>query len=310
MPKFSIIVPVYNVEKYIKKCLDSIEKQTFKDYEVIVVNDGTKDNSMDIVKKYNVEIINQKNKGLSEARNEGVKKAKGDYILFLDSDDYIEKDLLKELSKSLKNNPDLVRFQVREVFEDRTKKDYNEEPFTNKDGTEAFSLICKYHYVENASAYLYKREFYVKNKFSFKKGAVHEDFGLVPLVIMKANKVNSISYIGYNYLQRDNSIMNEKNYEKTKKKVSDMFDHYDYLMNEINKTNLDSKVFKSFISNSLILKICELKKDDYKKSKKRLKKEKVYDNLLENSFAQKIKKRIITISPKFAQILINKIRLL
>ena len=306
MPKFSIIVPVYNVEKYIKKCLDSIESQTYKDYEVIVVNDGTKDNSMDIVNNYNVKIINQKNKGLSEARNEGVKKAKGDYILFLDSDDYIEKDLLNELNKSLTNNPDLVRFQIREVFEDNTKKDYNEEPFLNKDGVEAFSILCKYHFVENAWAYLYKREFYLKNKFSFKKGAIHEDFGLVPLVIMKAKKVNSISYIGYNYLQRENSIMSEKNYEKTKKKVSDMFEHYDYLIKEINKTELDSKIYKSFISNSLILKVCELKKDDYKKSKKRLKEKKVYDNLLENTIIQKIKKIIIKISPKLAQAIIKR----
>ena len=306
MPKFSIIVPVYNVEKYIKKCLDSIESQTYKEEEVIVVNDGTKDNSMDIVNKYNVEIINQKNKGLSEARNEGVKKAKGDYILFLDSDDYIEKDLLKELNKSLTNNPDLVRFQIREVFEDNTKKDYNEEPFLNKDGVEAFSILCKYNFVENAWAYLYKREFYLKNKFSFKKGAIHEDFGLVPLVIMKSKIVNSISYIGYNYLQRENSIMSEKNYEKTKKKVFDMFEHYDYLIKEINKTELDSKIYKSFISNSLILKVCELKKEDYKKSKKKLKEKKVYDNLLTDTIIQKIKKIIIKISPKLAQAIIKR----
>ena len=77
MPKYSIIIPVYNVEKYIKKCLDSVFSQTDKDFEVIVVNDGTKDNSMDIVKKYDVKIINQKNQGLSVARNRGVKEAVG-----------------------------------------------------------------------------------------------------------------------------------------------------------------------------------------------------------------------------------------
>ena len=93
MSKFSIIIPVYNVENYIKKCLDSVFAQTEKDYEVIVVNDGTKDNSMDIVKNYDVKIVNQKNQGLSEARNTGLKNAKGEYILFLDSDDYIEKNL-------------------------------------------------------------------------------------------------------------------------------------------------------------------------------------------------------------------------
>ena len=97
MPKFSIVIPVYNVEKYIKKCLDSVANQSFKDYEVIVVNDGTKDNSMDIVKEYDFKVVNQKNMGLSEARNTGVKSSTGEYIIFLDSDDYIEKDLLKDL---------------------------------------------------------------------------------------------------------------------------------------------------------------------------------------------------------------------
>ena len=80
MPKFSIIIPVYDVEKYIKKCLDSVFNQTYNNYEVIVVNDGTKDNSMEIVKNYNVITINQKNQGLSMARNNGVKKAKGEYL--------------------------------------------------------------------------------------------------------------------------------------------------------------------------------------------------------------------------------------
>ena len=113
MPKFSIIIPVYNVEKYLKKCLESVYNQTYKNYEVIVVNDGTKDNSMDIVKNYPAKVINQKNQGLSVARNNGVEKASGEYILFLDSDDYIEKGLLKEINKSLNNNPDIVRFQIK-----------------------------------------------------------------------------------------------------------------------------------------------------------------------------------------------------
>ena len=78
MPKFSIIIPVYNVEKYIEKCLDSVFNQTEDDYEVIVVNDGTPDNSIELIKDYNVKIINQKNQGLSAARNKGAEKAKGE----------------------------------------------------------------------------------------------------------------------------------------------------------------------------------------------------------------------------------------
>ena len=304
MPKFSIIIPVYNVEKYIKKCLDSVFAQTEKDYEVIVVNDGTKDNSMDIVKNYDVKIVNQKNQGLSEARNTGLKNAKGEYILFLDSDDYIEKDLLKELNKSIKNKPDLVRFQIREVF-DTYKKDYNELSFTNKSGPEAFSIICNYHFVENAWAYLYKKSYLEENNFTFKKGTIHEDFGLVPLVIMKASNVNSMSYIGYNYVQREGSIMSQKNYEKTKKKVDDFYNHYLFLIKEIDKTELDSKVFKSFISNSLILKICELEGNDYKQYKKLLKEQGVYDNILVDTTSRKIKKTLFKLSPKITNKIIK-----
>ena len=112
-PKFSIIVPVYNTEKYVKRCLDSIKSQSFKDYEVIIVNDGSTDNSSDTISKYPYKVINQENQGLSMARNNGVKDANGEYLIFLDSDDYIEKDLLKEINKSLSNNPDLVRFKIK-----------------------------------------------------------------------------------------------------------------------------------------------------------------------------------------------------
>jgi len=298
MPKFSIIVPVYNVEKYIKKCLDSIFNQSFKDFEVIVVNDGTKDNSMDIVKKYDVKVINQENSGLSEARNTGVKSAKGEYIIFLDSDDFIEKDLLKEINDSLKNKPDVVRFQIQDYKDGEVTNKYNEEPFENLDGVEALKKITNYHYVENAWAYAIKRSYYEKEKFSFKKGTYHEDFGLTPLIIIKAKKVNSIDYLGYNYVQREGSIMSSKDYEKTKKKVEDFYNHYKYLISEVDKLKVDTTYFKSFISNSLILKITELKSNEYKEYKRKLKEEKVFDNTLSDTISRKIKKMLVKVSPK------------
>lgn len=298
MPKFSIIIPVYNVEKYIKKCLDSVLNQTYKDYEVIVVDDGTEDDSIKLIEDYPVKIVHQKNQGLSAARNHGAKIAKGEYIIFLDSDDYWNKDLLKKISSSIKDEPDIVRFQIQEVDETGNKKIYEEESFQNKNGVEAFDLISKYHYVENAWCYAIKRAYYEKEKFEFKKGTIHEDFGLIPLVIIKAQKVNSINYIGYNYLQRQGSIMSTKNYRHTQKKVKDMYEHYNYLIQEIDKTKLDSKVFKSFISNSLILKICELEKKEYKIYLEKLRKQGVFKNLLTNTLARKIKKIVLSISPK------------
>lgn len=299
MPKFSLIVPVYNVENYIRKCIMSLLNQTFKDFEVIVVNDGTKDKSIDKIKDLDVTIITQKNKGLSQARNEGVKKAKGEYLIFIDSDDYVEENLLEEINKSLVNNPDLVRFQIQEVKENGEITKYMETPFFEKSGEEAFSLISKYHFVENAWCYAIKRTYYQQEKFKFKENTVHEDFGLIPLVIIKAKVVNSIEYIGYNYLQRVGSIMNNiDDYEKILKKTNDFYNHYLYLKKEIDKTFLDSIIFKSFIANSLIIKICGLKNKDYKHYLSLLKKENVFDNLLEDTLMRKIKKIIIKINPK------------
>ncbi len=298
MPKFSIIVPVYNVEKYIKRCLDSIKMQTFKDYEVIIINDGSTDNSLEIIKDFPYNVITTENKGLSSARNLGVSKAKGDYLLFLDSDDYIEKNLLEELNNSIKDNPDIVRFQIQTVTDNNNIVKYEEEPFTIKNGEVAFPLITKYHFVELACCYAYKRSYFQKENFKFKEGTFHEDYGLIPLVIIKANKVKSISYIGYNYYQRTGSIMNNANYEKTKKKVEDLYNHYLFLVEEINKTEINSKVFKSFLANSVILKICELEKQDYKEYKKKLQEDKVYDNILTDTFSRKIKYLLLKISPK------------
>lgn len=299
MPKFSIIIPVYNVEKYIDGCLKSVMNQTYKDYEVIVVNDGTKDNSMDIVKKYDVKVIEQKNQGLSAARNTGVKHAKGDYLIFLDSDDSWNKDLLKELSKSIKNNPDVVRFQIQETYENSDDvKPFNEQSFEDKNGVEAFNMISSYHFIENAWCYAIRRDYYKKNKFSFKVGTIHEDYGLTPLIIIKAEKVNSIEYIGYNYLQRQGSIMSSTAYEKIQKRVEDMYEHYLFLINEIDKTKLDSKVFKSYAANNILLKLLELNKEDYKKYSKRARKDKIVNNLLADTLARKIKKLIVRISPR------------
>lgn len=297
MVKFSIIIPVYNVEQYIEKCLDSVFNQTYKNFEVIVVNDGTEDNSIDIIKKYDVKLINQKNQGLSAARNNGVKEATGEYLIFVDSDDYIEKDLLEQINNNLENNPTIVRYQAIDVIEKREINRYEEE-FYNKNGKDAFSAITEYHYVEPAWLYAINRKYYLENNFEFKTGAYHEDFGLIPLVIYKSEKVNSINYCGYCYLKRTGSIMNTTSYEKDIKKMDDMLIHYNYLMNEISKIKGDNKIIVSFISNSVIMKLLSLKKDDYKKYLKVLRDKKVFDNLLDNTLPRRIKKMLIKISPK------------
>ena len=115
MTKFSIIVPVYNVEKYLPKCLDSLVNQTYKDIEIICINDGSTDNSLQILEKYaindnRIKIINQENQGVSIARNVGIDNATGDYILFLDSDDCLELDACQKIVEKLDKDIDILFF--------------------------------------------------------------------------------------------------------------------------------------------------------------------------------------------------------
>ena len=122
MIKYSFIVPCYNGEKYIVKCLDSILKQTSNNYEVIVINDGSTDNSINIINKYKndrkIVIINQNNMGLSLTRNNGINKAKGEYLIFVDCDDYIQNDFLKTIDKNL-NDEDMLKIGYTLVYDNK-----------------------------------------------------------------------------------------------------------------------------------------------------------------------------------------------
>ena len=300
--KFSLIIPAYNVEKYIKKCLDSVLNQTYNNYEIIIINDGSTDNTSKILESYKsnkkIKIINQENKGLSNARNTGVSNAKGDYILFIDSDDFIEKELLEILNKTIKDE-DLVRFQIK-ILDETNKiiKEYKEETFNNLNGIEAFNKLSKYNLVELAVCYAYKKDTFLKNNYKFEEKTYHEDFGLIPYIIISSKKVTSINYIGYNYLKRKNSIMNNTDYEKEIKKSNDVLKHYKNLIKWSQNIEGDLTIYKSFIANSVILKSLNLKEKDYKNYIKKLKEYKVYDNLLTNNKENKIKKILIKISPK------------
>lgn len=300
--KFSLIIPAYNVEKYIKKCLDSVLNQTYNNYEIIIINDGSTDNTSKILESYKsnkkIKIINQENKGLSNARNTGVSNAKGDYILFIDSDDFIEKELLEILNKTIKDE-DLIRFQIR-ILDETNKiiKEYKEETFNNLNGIEAFNKLSKYNLVELAVCYAYKKDTFLKNNYKFEEKTYHEDFGLIPYIIISSKKVTSINYIGYNYLQRKNSIMNNTDYEKEIKKSNDVLKHYKNLIKWAQNIKGDLTIYKSFIANSVILKSLNLKEKDYKNYIKKLKEYKVYDDLLTNNKENKIKKILIKISPK------------
>lgn len=301
MIKYSFIVPVYNTSKYLKRCLDSILKQSFKDYEIIIVNDGSTDDSFKIISKYekkndNVKVITQKNQGLSMARNNGVKKATGEYLIFIDSDDYVEKNLLKEIDKEI-DGVEVLRYQVVTEDEDgNNKKEFKEEPFDVMSGFDAFKYISSYHFVEPAWCYVYKKDYYTENKFSFKKGVYHEDFGLMPYVIYKARKVKSINYVGYHYITRRGSIMNNMDYTKTIKKAFDLLEQYKTLRlfsKNINKKNNMDDYYLSYISNSAIVKARELKGKERKEYVAELKKLNAFDGVLVNTKVRMLKKKLM-----------------
>lgn len=301
MIKYSFIVPVYNTEKYLKKCLDSLVNQMYKDFEIIVVNDGSTDKSSSIISKYqkkykNIIVIDKENEGLSMARNRGVQKSSGKYIIFVDSDDYVSNKLLEEVDKKI-DDSDILRFQIATEDEEYTKiNEYHEEGFESMCGYDAFKYLSSYHFVEPAWCYVIRKNYYIENKFSFKKGVYHEDFGLIPYVIYKARKVKSIDFIGYYYIQRNGSIMNNNDYKKTVKKAFDMLEQYKtmrlFAKNINRKNNLDD-YFLSYISNSVIVKARELKKDEKKVYINELKKLNVFDGVLVNTRIRRFKKYLM-----------------
>lgn len=297
MIKFSVIIPIYNVENYLHKCLDSLINQTFGYFECILVCDDSTDNSTAIAYEYakkdkRFKITCQSNTGLSLARNIGVDSAKGDYLLFLDSDDYYDLNLLKKLHEEIKNE-DLIRFQVREVFNDYSKE-WKETPFAGT-GVEVFSEIINFHYIEPAWAYCYKKSFYDDNNFKFKERCIAEDYGLIPLIIARASKVKIISFIGYNYVQRENSMMSTNDYSKKIQKMNDMIKQAKWLYREFSNIN-NKELFMMFINNSLIYYSTTLKYCDYKKYKKKLRNMNVYDSIPSDSYKRKIKKFLIKLN--------------
>jgi len=306
--KFSIIVPVYNVEKYLRSCLDSILNQTYKDYEVIIVNDGTKDNSQDIIDEY-VKKDNRfkgfikSNGGLSDARNYGVGKAKGDYLVFVDSDDDINLELLEEVNKVINDNDvDIIKIQCRTINGDNSNEEIS-EIFSSISGEEAFIKLINNPLFVAAPLSIYRTEFWKDNKFSFDVGRYHEDFGLIPYVYMKANKVSSISYVGYNYYLRDNSITTNKDEDKIIKRNNDILYFFDKLRDVIDKDNKVSengkKYFKSYIANSLYNRSKSLEGKLFDDFVLEIKKREVYKYLLNDSIGRKFKRLLLKLCPKF-----------
>lgn len=210
MPKVSVVVPIYNVEKYIKKCMDSLVNQTLQEIQIIFVNDGSTDESGNIAKEYaskypnKIIYLEKENGGLSDARNFGMRYAEGEYIAFLDSDDYVENTMYEEMyNKALQENSDYVECDFLWEYPDKTKKD-KRNSYNNKK-----EMLTNVRVV--AWNKLIKREILEKNNISFPKGLRYEDIEFTYKLIPYLNKVSYVDKEFVHYVQRNNSIANVQN---------------------------------------------------------------------------------------------------
>lgn len=223
MPKLSIIIPFYGVENYIEKCLESVKNQTYLDFEVILVNDGSKDNSEKIVDRFVKEdkrfkCYKKKNGGLSDARNYGMKYAKGEYITFLDSDDYIDLDLYeKMMERAIATKADIVEADFIWQYDHKQVYDYSRVNDLER-------LMIDIRVV--AWNKLYKKELLDKLGVSFSIGLRYEDVDWCYKIIPYVKRFESIRGTYIHYVQRSTSIANTQN-----GKVRDI---YSILTNVIN----------------------------------------------------------------------------
>ena len=214
MSKVSVIVPVYNVEKYINRCAESLVNQTLDDIEIIFVNDGSKDNSKKIIEFYQekfankVKYVEKENGGLSSARNFGIPYATGEYIAFLDSDDYVELDMYETMyNKAKEEDFDMVECDFIWEYPDKKRIDIGEIYSGKKEALEKARVV--------AWNKLYKREVVINSHILFPKGLIYEDVEFFYKIIPSLSKIGFIKKPFIHYIQRDNSISNTQN-ERTK----------------------------------------------------------------------------------------------
>lgn len=222
-PKIDFVVPVYNVEKYLDSCVKSLLSQTYDNYEIILVDDGSTDLSAEKCDYYadlckNVRVIHKKNGGLSDARNAGMLAVNGDYVAFVDSDDYIAHNTLECFVECMQKSENVVdimigsHIKVSENIYDAMKNEKAKYTFTKEMTGEEYLLesLSSNHFAVTAWSKLYRTQFLRENHFQFKKGVLHEDELYTPQVLLKAEHVIHTDIDFYRYVIREGSIMTSK----------------------------------------------------------------------------------------------------
>lgn len=258
MIKISIIVPIYNIEKYVSECIDSVIKQNYINIEIILIDDGSTDGSGKLCDNYckldkRIRVIHCKNSGLSAARNLGIKVCTGDYIIFLDGDDFLSENCITDICEIIEKNinVDIICGKIINYYPNKEIKEnfiLDKKNILNKKGTE----VLTYFYEEiqetemwSAWRSIYNRRFLIDNNLFFTEGITSEDFDLVPRIYIKANRIVPYNKPFYYYRQlRPNSIINTVNL----KRFQDITQIINKHLNMIKNNNYDDKFKKAFIN--------------------------------------------------------------
>lgn len=270
---FSVIIPTYNSSNYIEECLESILNQKIKDFEIIVIDDGNKDTTNKIVLSYkkqfkNIKLLKNKNKGVSAARNLGISVARGEYIIFVDSDDVISENLFETIFPYCQKGYDCIKYNAKYLGGNFDPNDdrFICTPFENLTGEMALERFCTEQKIF-ATPWMYsiKKQVYIANNLVFPEGRVHEDVAIMPLAIAFSKLVCSLDFVGYTYIQHKQSIMNDRSYQKKLERAYDFLAHYDYLHQRLDNsaTNENAKkIFYNYLSKRINCKIDHLEGED------------------------------------------------
>ena len=247
-PLLTVVIPVYNVEKYLNRCLESILIQEWKNYDIILVDDGSTDRSPqicdDYVKAYDfISVIHKENGGLSDARNTGLSQAKGEYIYFPDSDDWIEPDTFIALAEALESQKfDIISFN-REFVKGEEDVIISDPVETQVfEGKDAFVQMLKHSYITGfANDKIYRKSLFTNHNVQFPIGKYYEDLGTNYKLFLSAKKVYATNQKYYHYLiDNPDSITQSWNEQK----FSDMFGFYkdifysDFVRSQLNQEEL------------------------------------------------------------------------
>ena len=255
----SIIVPIYNVEKYLNKCVESILKQTYDNLEIILVDDGSLDNCGNICDEYakkdsRIIVLHKTNGGLSDARNKGINIAKGKYIGFVDSDDYIDNDMFEILYNLCKNNnADISMISYKEIENEIIINENSN--YTNKvfkyNNIEAIKELLKDEKIKNyAWNKLYKKELFDGIEYPIKMA--YEDVGTTYKLFEKAKKIIWYDIPKYNYIRRGTSIVSKNTYKNLKDFIDLSYQRYNYFENSIYSNKIKIENSYSFIRNMIM----------------------------------------------------------